>query len=94
MPVWSEDLKKTPKLPVRIPQTSKPNGLNMIVIITDTWRADHLGCYGSTRIKTPYLDKLAKESVLFTDTNAEGLPTIPCRRVYHTGKSVLPELKW
>jgi arylsulfatase A-like enzyme len=58
------------------------------------WRADHLGCYGSTRIKTPNLDKLAEEGALFVDASAEGLPTIPCRRVYHTGKSVLPEAKW
>jgi hypothetical protein len=94
MPVWTGDLKTAAKQAPRIPQTSKPNGLNMIVIIADTWRADHLGCYGSTRIKTPYLDKFAKESVLFADASAEGLPTIPCRRVYHTGKSVLPESKW
>ena len=94
MPIWSGDLKTTAKLPAQIPQTSKPNGFNMIIIIADTWRADHLGCYGSTRVKTPYLDKFAKESVLFTNVNAEGLPTIPCRRVYHTGRSVLPESKW
>jgi arylsulfatase A-like enzyme len=94
MPVWTGDIKSSAKPTPRIPKTSKPNGLNMIVIIADTWRADHLGCYGSTSIKTPYLDKLAKDSVLFTDVTAEGLPTIPCRRVYHTGKSVLPEAKW
>ncbi|MHC4560280.1 MAG: sulfatase-like hydrolase/transferase, partial [Planctomycetota bacterium] len=94
MPVWTGDLKSSAKQTPRIPTSSKPNGLNMIVIIADTWRADHLGCYGSTRIKTPYLDKLAKEGTLFTDATAEGLPTIPCRRVYHTGKSVLPGAKW
>ena len=94
MPVWSGDLKSSTKQIPRIPRISKPNGLNMIVIIADTWRADHLGCYGSNRIKTPNLDKLAKEGVLFKDATAEGLPTIPCRRVYHTGKSVLPEAKW
>ena len=94
MPVWSGDLKNSVKQIPRIPTSAKPNGLNMIVIIADTWRADHLGCYGSTRIKTPHLDRLAKEGTLFTDVTAEGLPTIPCRRVYHTGKSVLPAAKW
>ena len=94
MPIWSGDLR-TAKKPLRyIPRTAKPNGLNMIVIIADTFRADHLGCYGSTRIKTPYLDKLAQQATLFTDASAEGLPTIPCRRVYHTGRSVFPEAKW
>jgi len=94
LPIWTGDLKIAAKKAPRIPTTSKPNGLNLIVIISDTCRADHLGCYGSTLVKTPYLDKLAKEGVLFADATAEGLPTIPCRRVYHTGKSVLPEAKW
>ena len=88
-PIWSGSLKPGGKS-----GPSKPNGLNLIVIIADTWRADHLGCYGSERIKTPYLDKFAQQSVLFENASAEGLPTIPCRRVYHTGKSVLPEAKW
>jgi len=92
--VPAKGLKPTVKPLPNIPRTAKPNGLNMIVIIADTFRADHLGCYGSTRVKTPSLDNLAKEAVLFTDVTAEGLPTIPCRRVYHTGKSVLPEAKW
>ena len=94
MPVWSGDLKSSTGRVPRIPVKSKPNGLNMIVIIADTWRADHLGCYGGASIKTPYIDKLAENAVLFADASAEGLPTIPCRRVYHTGKSVLPEAAW
>jgi len=94
MPVWTGDLKTAQIERPKIPKTAKPNGLNIIIIIADTFRADHLGCYGSKRIKTPYLDKFAKEAVVFTNAQAEGLPTIPCRRVYHTGKSVLPEAKW
>jgi len=65
MPVWSGDLKNSVKQTPWIPTSAKPNGLNMIVIIADTWRADHLGCYGSSRIKTPNLDRLAKEGTLF-----------------------------
>ncbi len=94
MPIWSGDLGPGAKQKPRLVKSSKADRPNMIVIIADTWRADHLGCYGSTRIKTPYLDEFAKMSVLFADASAEGLPTIPCRRVYHTGKSVLPESKW
>ncbi|MDP2898610.1 MAG: sulfatase-like hydrolase/transferase [bacterium] len=64
--------------------------LNLIYIGTDTWRADYLGCYGNPHIRTPYLDQLAKESVLFTNVYADGLPTIPHRRVLYTGRSILP----
>jgi arylsulfatase A-like enzyme len=38
---------------------------SVILIIIDTVRADHLGCYGYDRETSPNLDALAKESVLF-----------------------------
>jgi arylsulfatase len=38
---------------------------NVIIVITDAARADHVGCYGYPRDTTPNLDRLAKESVLF-----------------------------
>jgi len=66
------------------------NGLNLIFIVADTTRADFLGCYGGKWVKTPHLDKLAGESVTFDNCYADGLPTIPSRRVYHTGMSILP----
>ncbi len=68
--------------------------MNLIVIVTDTLRADHLGCYGSDRVRTPNLDRLAAEGVVFTNTYADGLPTIPMRRVFYTGNSILPEGQW
>lgn len=71
-------------------QKSKKQPMNLIIIIADTTRADHLGCYGSTRIKTSNLDQLAAEGVLFTNCYADGLPTIPMRRVLMTGKTILP----
>jgi arylsulfatase A-like enzyme len=74
-------------------RTARPRSgskLNLIYIGTDTWRADYLGCYGNPHIKTPYLDQLAKESVLLTNVYADGLPTIPHRRVLYTGRSILP----
>lgn len=32
---------------------------NFLFIITDQHRADHLGCYGNTRVRTPAIDSLA-----------------------------------
>ena len=63
---------------------------NMIVVIADTFRADYLGCYGNSWIKTPNLDRLAAQGVVFTNCYADGLPTIPERRVMFTGKSIIP----
>ena len=82
------------KLPEEL-EVSKPGDLNIIVIIADTWRWDYLGCTGNKRIKTPNLDALASEGVYFDNCFADGLPTIPSRRVMHTGNSILPErTKW
>lgn len=64
--------------------------MNVVLICSDTFRWDYLGCYGNSWIKTPHLDKLAKESVLFLDAFAEGLPTIPVRRVLLTGRRIIP----
>ncbi|MGB4728126.1 MAG: sulfatase-like hydrolase/transferase, partial [Thermogutta sp.] len=43
-----------------------PPSLNVIVIMTDNQGAWSLGCYGNPDIKTPHIDRLANEGVLFT----------------------------
>jgi arylsulfatase A-like enzyme len=40
---------------------------NIILILIDTLRADHLGCYGYKRNTSPNIDKIAREGVTFTD---------------------------
>ncbi|HME56229.1 MAG TPA: sulfatase [Candidatus Lokiarchaeia archaeon] len=55
------------------------------MIIIDSLRKDHLGCYGNSWIKTPNIDRLASESLRFTNAFPECLPTIPVRRAIHTG---------
>jgi arylsulfatase A-like enzyme len=50
---------------------------NLIVIVVDTLRADHLGCYGYGRPTSPGLDRLAGESVLFENAYASSSWTAP-----------------
>ena len=38
---------------------------NFILITTDQQRADHLGCYGNTALRTPHIDALARRGTLF-----------------------------
>ena len=64
--------------------------LNLIVISSDTWRADHLGCYGNSWIETPNIDQLAEEGVVFENFFAEALPTLPCRTAFYTGRNLWP----
>ncbi|MFC1735468.1 sulfatase [Candidatus Hydrogenedentota bacterium] len=64
--------------------------MNIVYIGTDTWRPDFIGCYGNDWVQTPNIDRLAGESVTFTNAYADGLPTLPMRRAVFTGRSVLP----
>ncbi|MCL4509097.1 MAG: sulfatase [Chloroflexi bacterium] len=68
--------------------------MNVILIIADSLRADHLGCYGNSWISTPALDALAAESVRFSRACPEALPTIPARRAIHTGLRTFPFDNW
>jgi len=37
--------------------------MNVLFIITDQHRSDHMSCAGNTILKTPNLDKLASEEL-------------------------------
>lgn len=50
---------------------------SVILITLDTVRADRLSCYGYGRETTPHLDRLAKESVLFTQAYSQSSFTPP-----------------
>ena len=50
---------------------------NLILIIVDTLRADHLGCYGYNKIETPDIDKLAADGVLFENAVTHAPLTLP-----------------
>lgn len=65
--------------------------MNLLVLSTDTWRADYIGCYGNDEVQTPNLDRLAAEGVVFENAFAEGLPTLNARRIYFTGHHLFPE---
>jgi arylsulfatase A-like enzyme len=65
-------------------------GWNILVMVSDTLRTAFLGPYGNTWVKTPTLDRLARESALFERAHAECLPTIPTRRTLHSGKRAFP----
>ena len=69
-------------------QTNTP--WNIVVIVADTLRRDHLGAYGNQWIQTPNLNRFASESVTFTNAYPECLPTIPTRRTLHTGRRAFP----
>jgi arylsulfatase A-like enzyme len=68
--------------------------MNIILVIVDSLRKDHVGAYGNDRIKTPSLDALSKESLRFTQAYPESIPSIPARRGIHTGIRSWPFRDW
>lgn len=69
------------------------NGMNIMIVILDEVRADHLGAYGSS-VHTPNIDALAGSGVRFTRPYAESMPTVPVRRAVHTGLRSFPFRDW
>lgn len=67
---------------------------NVLMIVVDSLRADHLGCYGSDVVKTPNLDALARDSMRFTNCYPEAMPTMPARRTLLTGQRIWPFFGW
>ena len=48
-------------------QSNKQEKPNFIIIFVDDQGYQDLGCYGASDIKTPRIDRMAKEGMLFTD---------------------------
>jgi len=64
--------------------------MNIVLVIIDSLRQDHVGVYGNDWIQTPNLDAFGQESVRFTRCYPESLPTLPVRRALHTGLRTYP----
>jgi arylsulfatase A-like enzyme len=59
---------------------------NFLLIITDQHRADHLGCYGNTVLRTPNIDRLAARGTLFERFYAASPVCMPNRATWLTGR--------
>jgi len=59
---------------------------NIILILGDDLGYGDLSCYGSSNIKTPNIDKLAKEGVRFTNFYANAPECTPTRTALLTGR--------
>ncbi len=58
---------------------------NLVLIVIDTLRADHLGCYGYHRPTSPHIDGLAARGAVFERANAVAAYTRPSTASILTG---------
>ena len=63
-------------------QAGKPN---IVFIVSDDHGREAVGCYGNKIIKTPNIDALAKEGIMFTNAYATVASCSPSRSVLLTG---------
>ncbi len=63
----------------------KARPANIVLIVIDTLRADHLGCYGYFRDTSPNIDAFAKQSIFFEQAYAPMATTLPAHVSLFTG---------
>ena len=66
-------------------RAADPTQPNIIFILADDLGYGDVGCYGQKRIKTPHIDRLAREGMRFTDFYAGCTVCAPSRCVLMTG---------
>ncbi|MFQ5706560.1 MAG: sulfatase-like hydrolase/transferase [bacterium] len=83
-------------------KSKKPN---VVLLIVDTLRADHLSCYGYEKETSPAIDEVAKRGVLFEQTYVQWASSLPSHAsmmtsmypydhgAFPNGKSLNPKLQ-
>jgi arylsulfatase A-like enzyme len=68
--------------------TAQGNSPNVLVIVFDTLRADHVSSYGYGRPTSPEIDRLAQHGVLFENAIAASSWSLPSHASLLTGRAV------
>lgn len=65
-----------------------PSSPNILLIVLDTVRADHMSCYGYQRRTTPNIDRFAEDARLYTNVLSPACWTLPTHASFFTGLPV------
>lgn len=72
--------------PVRSAEAAAPAGkYNVVVILMETLRPDHLGCYGYQRATSPNIDRLAAKGAVFENAFAQSSQSLISAASIFTG---------
>jgi arylsulfatase A-like enzyme len=64
------------------------NAKNVLFIMCDQLRWDHLSCYGNRVLRTPHIDALARRGVRFDRAYVQSAVCVPSRMSFYTGRYV------
>jgi len=78
---WIIERKTEAQLPL-----ASPGSPNVLIIVVDTLRADHLSCYGYARQTSPEIDRIAKQGVRFENAIAPSSWSLPSHASLLTGR--------
>ena len=68
------------------PPAPAAKGLNLVFLFADQMHGFAMGCMGDKQIRTPHLDRLAKEGVLFRNAYSSAPVCTPFRGTLFTGR--------
>jgi arylsulfatase A-like enzyme len=71
------DSPAAPAVPAGQEATPAPTYPNIVLIVIDTVRADHVGCYGYERNTTPNIDAVARHALVFKNAISAASWTTP-----------------
>ena len=74
-------------LPSATTAADAPPKPNIVFILADDLGYGDIGCYGATKVKTPNLDRLAREGRRFSDAHSSAAVCTPTRYAVVTGES-------
>jgi arylsulfatase A-like enzyme len=79
-----------PAMGCSIEESGATGRMNVLLLIVDSLRPDHVGAYGSPQVQTPNVDSLANRGLRFNRAFPEAMVTIPARRSIFTCKRIFP----
>ncbi len=68
--------------------------MNVVLVMSDTFRRDSLSCYGPSAVKTPRLDAFASQATVFRGAYAGSFPTVPNRLDLMSGRFSHVDHEW
>jgi arylsulfatase A-like enzyme len=67
---------------------NRASAANIVWIVVDCLRPDHLGCYGYGRATSPHVDRFARDCVRFEQCISPHIPTHPSHTTLFSGRDV------
>ncbi len=72
--------------PSRGASSQDPSRPNILFAIADDWSFGHAGAYGATWLRTPAIDRVARDGLLFTRAYTPNAKCAPSRAILLTGR--------